>query len=202
MKRSSADWGVCHILGREDQWDAWNWSCDLRANERPKKTAPYAQTNIQADMATLWLNRPHWTSEKWKEGKPVKGQNGSKWHQLAPNGTKWLLMVPNGSNWKNLKFLQVAPNGLNRFKIPPNGSKWLQLAPNGFRSAPYGSPWLQIAQIGSTWLQIAPNHSKLLQIALKCSKLVQITPNCSKLPQMAWNGLKCLLKAPNDSIWP
>ena len=23
--------------GREDQWEAWNWSCDLRANERPKK---------------------------------------------------------------------------------------------------------------------------------------------------------------------
>ena len=48
-------------LGRgEDQWEAWNWSCDLRANERPKKTPPDGadrqtdrQTNRQTNIATL-----------------------------------------------------------------------------------------------------------------------------------------------------
>ena len=45
--------------GKEDQWKAWNWSCDLRANERPqKKLHPMAHTSIQTDIATLWLNRP------------------------------------------------------------------------------------------------------------------------------------------------
>ena len=44
-----------------DQWESWNWSCDFRANEKPKKTMhPMAQTYIltdtQTDMATLWLN--------------------------------------------------------------------------------------------------------------------------------------------------
>ena len=34
-------WMVGGVVGgREDQWEAWNWSCDLRANKRPKKTAP------------------------------------------------------------------------------------------------------------------------------------------------------------------
>ena len=27
------------FLRGEDQWEAWKWSCDLRAKERPKKTA-------------------------------------------------------------------------------------------------------------------------------------------------------------------
>ena len=35
--------------GREDQWEAWNWSCDLRANERPKKIHPLTQTDRQSD---------------------------------------------------------------------------------------------------------------------------------------------------------
>ena len=32
----------------EEQWMFWNWSCDLRANERPKKTAPNG-TESQTD---------------------------------------------------------------------------------------------------------------------------------------------------------
>ena len=35
--------------GREDQWEAWNWSYDLRANERPKKIHPLTQTDRQSD---------------------------------------------------------------------------------------------------------------------------------------------------------
>ena len=39
--------------GKEDQWEAWNWSCDLRANERPwKKLHPMAQTYTQTDILT------------------------------------------------------------------------------------------------------------------------------------------------------
>ena len=50
--------------GREKQWEAWNWSCDLRANERPKnnftrwRKQTDRQTSRQTDMTTLWLNRP------------------------------------------------------------------------------------------------------------------------------------------------
>ena len=34
--------------GRKDQWAAWNWSCDLLANERPwEKVHPMAQTTRQ-----------------------------------------------------------------------------------------------------------------------------------------------------------
>ena len=39
-----------------------NWSCDLRTKKRPKKLHPMTQsdkhTEMQTDMATLWLNWP------------------------------------------------------------------------------------------------------------------------------------------------
>ena len=38
------------FFGGEDQWKAWNRSCDLRANEKPwKKLHPMAQTDRQTD---------------------------------------------------------------------------------------------------------------------------------------------------------
>ena len=50
-------------VGGEDQWEAWNWSCDLRANETPREklhmmAQKKRQTSRQTDMETLWLNRP------------------------------------------------------------------------------------------------------------------------------------------------
>ena len=79
--------------------EAWNWSCDLRANERPQNhgkliCSPWtsfappglvAQTNRQTDrqtdrqtnMATLWLNRPLWPIQ-WKPANyPAKVENFS-----------------------------------------------------------------------------------------------------------------------------
>ena len=49
--------------GGWDQWVALKWSCDLRANERPKKNPlpmahNHGRTHRRTDMATLWLNRP------------------------------------------------------------------------------------------------------------------------------------------------
>ena len=41
-------------VGRGHQWEAWNWSCDLRANERPKKTA-FDGANRQTNRRILRL---------------------------------------------------------------------------------------------------------------------------------------------------
>ena len=48
------------LEGEADQWEAWNWSCDRMANERPKKYCNRwrRQTDTQTDIAILWLNRP------------------------------------------------------------------------------------------------------------------------------------------------
>ena len=46
--------------GGEDQWEAWNWSCDLRADARPKKNCTDG-VEPHTDMATLWLNWPSGT---------------------------------------------------------------------------------------------------------------------------------------------
>ena len=49
--------------GREDQWGAWKWLCDLRANERPQnKLHPTAQTEIQTD---IWTDRRTWRLYDW-----------------------------------------------------------------------------------------------------------------------------------------
>ena len=46
--------------GREDQWEAWNWSCDLSANERPrKKLHPMAQTDKKTYIRTSRLYERH-----------------------------------------------------------------------------------------------------------------------------------------------
>ena len=46
---------IRHTLGGgEDQWEAWNWSCDLRANARPrKKMHPMAHNYKRTDMTEL-----------------------------------------------------------------------------------------------------------------------------------------------------
>ena len=64
--------------GGGDHWEAWNWSCDLRANERPRKklhsmaqTDRHTHTQIerQTDMATLWPTRPTGAElvKRWKK---------------------------------------------------------------------------------------------------------------------------------------
>ena len=45
------------------QWEAGIWSCDLRANERPKRklysmAQTYIHTYIHMNMATIWPTRP------------------------------------------------------------------------------------------------------------------------------------------------
>ena len=41
--------------GREDQWEAWNWSHDLRANERPhKKLHPIHIKSPKKSFLTHW----------------------------------------------------------------------------------------------------------------------------------------------------
>ena len=48
--------------GRVDQWEAGIWSCDLRANERPKKVP----TRKHTDIVTTRPKRPKgWFSENW-----------------------------------------------------------------------------------------------------------------------------------------
>ena len=65
---------IPNYIGREDQWEAWNRSCYLRTNERPKTAPdganrhPDRQTgHTHTDMATLWLNRPSGAKKKKSE---------------------------------------------------------------------------------------------------------------------------------------
>ena len=54
--------------GREDQWEAWNWSCDMRANERPwQKLHRMAQTYTDRRTWRLYdwigpVRSIHWKS--------------------------------------------------------------------------------------------------------------------------------------------
>ena len=47
----------CGGRGRRDQWEAWNWSCFLRANERPRKngTRLCKQTHKQTWRLYDWI---------------------------------------------------------------------------------------------------------------------------------------------------
>ena len=69
--------------GRGGQWEAWNWSCDLRANGRPKKncTRWHRTTDKQTEMATLWLNR--------RSGADSVKINTKKWKKLHMTLNMW-----------------------------------------------------------------------------------------------------------------
>ena len=56
--------------GREDQWEAWNWSCHVRANERPNKTAP---------------NGVDWQTDKQTHGHGDSLTNSAKWGRVGEN---------------------------------------------------------------------------------------------------------------------
>ena len=62
---------------REDQREAWNWSCDLRANERPwgKKLHLMAQTDIQTSR--------HPDIQTWQLYDQL-GSEGPSWWKDAP----------------------------------------------------------------------------------------------------------------------
>ena len=70
--------------GREDQWEAWNWSCHLRANERPwKKLHPIAHTDRQ------------------KHGNGDSMTNSSEWGQV---GERYNFYI-NLDNWIFLEYI-------------------------------------------------------------------------------------------------
>ena len=68
------------VYGGENQWEAWNWSWDLKANERPwKKLYPMAQTNKQINKqkkrtcnSMTELAQCGWFSENIKWIKPIQ----------------------------------------------------------------------------------------------------------------------------------
>ena len=72
----------------EGQWEAGIWSCDLRANERPKKKlhgkGTNRQTHKQTDMSTLWPTRPRGPSW-WKS--PKIALKNKKW-SISPKISK------------------------------------------------------------------------------------------------------------------
>ena len=45
------------IMWPQAQWEAWNWSCDLRANERPKKTAPDGTESQRETHTHIWKSQ-------------------------------------------------------------------------------------------------------------------------------------------------
>ena len=75
------------------QWEAGIWSCDLRANERPrKKMHGKGTSNRHTDIATLWKNRPRADSLKmvcscsWLVTRS-KWRHNMVWHWLSLTDT-------------------------------------------------------------------------------------------------------------------
>ena len=89
------------VGGGVNQWEAWNWSCDFRANERPKKISPdgadthayghgdsminSAQRMNKKAINTLCCLIP--TQERWK--RPLRLCMGSS----SKSGSWWVLMA-------------------------------------------------------------------------------------------------------------
>ena len=99
--------GLELIMWPEGQWEAWNWSCDLRANERPpKKLHPMAQNHTHTHRQTVGHGKSMTESD----------QRG----RFSENGTyndkniliilrKWNVFFPHKKGSKKSKMLKTSP---------------------------------------------------------------------------------------------
>ena len=77
---------------REDQWEAWNWSWDLRANERPKLHL-MAQTDRHPDILTHRHYASMTESAQWR---PIQWLSNSFHPSIV---TKYLCLVLCPCSW-------------------------------------------------------------------------------------------------------
>ena len=120
--------------GRVDQWEALNWSCDLRANERPGKKSHWKGTYI-------YIHRHNDYIKNWPEGQFFKKFFKTLKLQLDPNCHCEMHL------WglRSMQFLW----GKNLYFILHSFAEALCFIP--YRTLPTSSPFLPSVVLRGMW---------------------------------------------------